>query len=111
MSEGIKKMLAERAALTKKPETQVISGELFQMIDKAAPFMDEGTPPNEWRASDKLKIAFCLGTTGTTGFKKSTVFVLKMLQRARERWVAGLHPNPWTKEPQPLGQTGSDDRG
>lgn len=101
MSGGIKQMLAERAALAAPPVERVYDPyeHLFVMIDKAAPFMDEGCPVGEWPPSHVLKIGYFVMTTGSSGQKAAGLWVLSMLDLARERWIDGYHPDPTAKEP------------
>jgi hypothetical protein len=115
MSEGIKKMLAERAAVQKKlaadregaayvPKREAAwqkgVDDTFAMIKRAAPFMDEGSDPSKWRPSDRLRMVFCVCSTGENSAVMRVHafrFVHAMLDRARRLWVNGSHPDPWAK--------------
>ena len=121
MTDSIKRMLADRAALkaaARPTEYRIEQGfergvyrrtkhddlvdEVFQMIDRAAPFMDDGCGPREWPPSVKLKIVYCiLVTSDRAKPRRALQWVLRMLDRARELWVNGLHPNPWSEAPEP----------
>ncbi len=98
---AIKRMLAERKALLAPPTERKYDPyrHLLEMIDKAAPFMDEGSPSSKWKPSEMLKIAYFIMATGPAhdGQTQGANFVLKMLDIARERWIAGRHPNPWVE--------------
>ena len=99
MTTGIKRMLAERAALASPPKEKAYDPHvhLFEMIDRAAPFMDEGSHSNKWRPSELLKISFFMMSTGPSsdGQTHAANYVLKILDRARELYIDGKHPNPW----------------
>lgn len=73
-----------------------IMADTFELIDKAAPFMDEECPANRWPPSKLLKITYlAASTSGRSGAEKDAAqWVLRMLDRARKLWVAGFHPNP-----------------
>src|SRR5260221_9337397 len=81
-----------------------IIAELFTMIDKAAPFMDEDCPPNRWPPSTLLKLAyFACSTSGRDGGEKdATQFILHMLHLARKLWVGGFYPNPFIADEAPV---------
>lgn len=118
MSDNIKRMLAERAAAEAKaaearkeppdnatPESIAATDEMFAIIDKAAPFMDEGSIPSEWRPSDKIKLLYF--TIATSPFytrrkRMEAVRVIgQLLDKSRALWVAGLHPDPFRNTDSP----------
>lgn len=109
MSEGIKRMLAERAALAADlaaPAPRTYDDALRDMlalIDKAAPYIDEGSPSHRWRPSELIKLAyFAIATSDYRGARKRAVnFVTLHLHRARELWLAGYHPDPFSSPPRP----------
>ncbi len=96
---GIKRMLAERAALAAPPKKRAYDpyAHLFEMIERAAPFIDEGSPSNKWKPSELLKITYFAMSTGPAidGQTQGANFVLKMLDRARQNYIDGKHPDPW----------------
>lgn len=103
MSAGIKRMLAERRALTAKsapkpaPTLDPDVADLFSMIDRAAPYIDNDADPARWYPSQLLKLTFLILATGPSPNGRSEGFrlVWKMLDRARRLFVAGRHPNPF----------------
>lgn len=110
MSEAIKRMLAERARLADRSlrveaKWDRITADVFDMIDKAAPFMDEGCGPTKWNPSSKLKILYLTAATSPRpeAGKEAMLFVLQMLDKARSLWVGGLHPDPWADQPRVRG--------
>ena len=98
MTAGIKRMLAEREQV-KVAKARIPPGspspEILAMIDLSAEFIDAGCPPNKWPSSAKLKVAYFAMCSGQTGPNRAKDFILKMLDRARARFIAGFHPDPW----------------
>ena len=106
-------MLAERAAIAKARETEKaeavrierrwdrIGKALFARIDRAAPFIDDETPPDKWRASSLLKILYCVAATAERpeAAREAALVVLDYLDLARERWRAGFYANPFVDNP------------
>lgn len=113
MSDGIKRMLAERAALAakqRKPEPAYVPkreaehqrnvDRMMETIKRAAPFMDEGAPPGRWRPSDKLRLLYFVSATCENNAKatqNALWFIDAMLDRARKLWVHGFSPDPWAE--------------
>ncbi len=107
MSPEIKRMLAERAwveaqraeAAAQAEVAGAISPdvkELLAMLDRAKPYIDEGCPPNRWPPSALLAITYFILATGPNpdGRSEGAKMLWRMLERARRRFLAGLHPNP-----------------
>lgn len=107
MTAAIKRMLAERALLEKKSEAgrgwENLVTDLFEMIDAAAPFMDEHLKAGSWPPSVLLKIAYLSVATGPTANKQKVraafTFVSDMLERSRQMMTAGYVANPFDAEP------------
>lgn len=109
MTAAIKRMLAERAKLEAdraanaklERKWERLSNEMLAMVDKAAPFIDEGCDPTKWPPSAKLKLTYFIAATSPYpgGEKRALLFVLKMLERGRRLWIEGLHPDPWAENP------------
>ena len=95
MSEGIKRMLAERQAKPPAPKSVPPFDDLFERIDMAAPFIDEGCAPNRWRPSEILKVTYCMMADGDSGPRRARLMVEKHLRTARDRYKRGEHPNPF----------------
>src|SRR5690349_7727421 len=99
VTEATKRMLRERLARDLEADTiehdpmsaYAARETMWEMIDKAAPFMDEGCAPTKWRPSDLIKITYCALASGRTGPGDAALWVLEMLNKARGLWVAGLH--------------------
>ncbi len=110
MSEGIKKMLAEKAALRAKrtpppigdhlsPKGRGAVDSLFEIIDRAAPFMDEGCDPKLWKPSVKLKLLYFVASSSPFYTRRKMIEAYEainhLLQKSRDLWTAGLHPDPF----------------
>lgn len=111
VSELIKKMLAERASVAAKtaailhrqvgdhytPSYRKLIDDIFARIDDAAPYIDEGCPPEKWPPSKRLKLVFWVTVSGPNPHhdRQALAFIEMMLDKARKRFVANLHPNPW----------------
>lgn len=73
--------------------------QIFELIDAAAPFMDEGSDPSRWEPSEKLKVRFLAAATrGGEGWKVAYHAIIDALERHRERWTKGLNPDPFAPE-------------
>ena len=85
-----------------------LAAETLGLIDKAAPFMDEGCPPDKWPPSKLLEITYyAAATCGRSGAEKDAlIFIHRMLERARRLWVGGFQPNPFLSDAD-LAQGGS----
>lgn len=120
MSDGIKRMLAERdklkarSSLTEdrsKPYERTAwddrVDETFDLLARAAPFMDEMSKPGEWPPSVKLKLVYCIVATCPDNHPDKAFdalkFIHEMLAKARQLWVDGYHPDPWCEIPVPRG--------
>jgi hypothetical protein len=92
---------AERRAFEKSERRwNRIGAVLFARIDRAAPFIDAGCPPDKWSPSALLKIMYCAAATGdrAEGARDAAIAVLDILELARERFRSGLHPNPFLEQ-------------
>ena len=109
MSAGIKRMLAEKSDRAEALEMarkldqkwdQMIE-DTMALVDKAAEHIDQDCPPSKLAPSARLKVAFfVLATCSTEGAeKRALLFVLDMLDKARERFRQGFHPDPWPDQP------------
>lgn len=111
MSEGIKRMLAEREkvearkAAYKRTTWDDRVDETFALIDRAAPFMDEAFEPGQWKPSTRLKLLYVAAATSPNAHVdrayEATMFIHQMLDKARQLWVNGYHPDPWREIPVP----------
>jgi hypothetical protein len=112
MSAAIKKMLAEREAVKERRRIRVAVenspkkieeiAAAMKMVDLAQPFIDEhATDLTKWKPSQLLRIGYC--TLATSDSSKSALqFVERHLGIARERYMAGLDPNPFSPTLSPL---------
>jgi hypothetical protein len=109
VSEGIKRMLAEREALAERervssaledsPKKLLESEAAMKMVDLAQPFIDGISPdPTKWLPSSLLRIGYCVISTGDNP-ETALDFVERHLDIARERYKAGLDPNPFLGRP------------
>ena len=109
MTAGIKKMLAERAAreerervfvATENSPKKILEEEgAMRMIDLAQPFID-GLHGDETKFSPSslLRIGYCVISTSEHP-ENALDFVGRHLDIARERYKAGLDPNPFLGRP------------
>jgi hypothetical protein len=111
MSEAIKKMLAERAKVAAQVSAishrevkdfytatyRALVDRIFAKIDLAAPYINDGCPSDKWPPSFRLKAVFWATMSGPNPHHDRVAlgFIETMLERARKRWVANVHPNPW----------------
>lgn len=106
MTASIKRMLAEQVAIEARRGAPVVAdpiNDLMDIIDRAAPFIDEQASPNSWRPSLKLKLAFFALGTDANGRWAGTSFIERMLDKARQRWIDGFYADPWENEPRVRG--------
>lgn len=109
MSKLIKHMLVERAEADalKKSAARIdqkwdgIAESTIAMIDRAAPFMDDGCDPTKWKPSEKLKLLYFVAASSPydNAEKRAIQFILQMLDKGRKLWTEGLHPDPWADVP------------
>jgi len=111
MSDGIKRMLAERAALATRPPAIDETDRLFekQQTSKIRHFFNEGWDGSGWSPFHTLEIGYCILMTKEkrpgvfVAFKQrethATLFWRIMLREARERYRAGYCADPFTNEP------------
>jgi hypothetical protein len=114
VSAGIKRMLAERAALAARasapigepdprsyqidPRREARITDLFDRIGKAAPYIDNEA--TGWLPSIKLKLIWCTVVTGLRPENawRAYRFIEQMLELARLRYLVGIHPDPFREE-------------
>lgn len=108
-TDELKRLVAERAAREQKTTEQRkalarserrwgrIRTVLFARIDRAAPWIDEGCPPDKWLPSTLLKLLYFVSATAERpeAVRDATISILKMLELARRRFRNGEHPNPF----------------
>lgn len=108
MSAGIKKMLAEKAALQKflhpeweergsRPKRMPGATVAMLRIDRAEPFVDASWSGQGWKPSELLKIGFWVIGSGRRP-DEALPFVNILLDEARKKYLAGADPNPFAKD-------------
>ena len=106
MPAAIKRVMAEHARAAEIAASKRLvyddTDDIMDLIDAAAPFIDEKYEGGQYsggRPSLKLAIQFFILGYGSNGQWAGIGYVNRMLDRARERWLAGYYANPFEKEP------------
>lgn len=106
MTAAIKRMLAEQATMSASktaagPALPAVDEDLLAQVERAAPYIDAGCVAG-WPPSAKLQMWFFAMVTGAGDGddRRARRWLQRMLDKARDRWLQGLHPNPLLDEPE-----------